>query len=302
MDVKEELAKKAGKSKAGEGKKVTLTQSMSIADLIYAMEPEIKKALPSVVTPERFIRMALSALNTTPKLQECTKMSFLAALMNAAQLGLEPNTSLGQAYLIPYRHNGILECQFQIGYRGMMDLVYRNEMVQIIQAHGVYEQDEFLYEFGLNPKLIHKPVLKERGTLQMVYAMFRLQNGGFGFEVMSKEEIDLYARCYSQGIDSNYSPWKTNYEEMAKKTVIKRVLKYAPLKIDFVRAMTVDHAIQNEIAMDMSEVPKQQLILEEEIEPEKTGGKNVSKNEKKRADFTDGTKKDARYFGEAYRD
>ena len=163
MDVKEELAKKAGKSKAGEGKKVTLTQSMSIADLIYAMEPEIKKALPSVVTPERFIRMALSALNTTPKLQECTKMSFLAALMNAAQLGLEPNTSLGQAYLIPYRHNGILECQFQIGYRGMMDLVYRNEMVQIIQAHGVYEQDEFLYEFGLNPKLIHKPVLKERG-------------------------------------------------------------------------------------------------------------------------------------------
>ena len=280
MDVKEELAKKAGKSKAGEGKKVTLTQSMSIADLIYAMEPEIKKALPSVVTPERFIRMALSALNTTPKLQECTKMSFLAALMNAAQLGLEPNTSLGQAYLIPYRHNGILECQFQIGYRGMMDLVYRNEMVQ----------------------LIHKPVLKERGTLQMVYAMFRLQNGGFGFEVMSKEEIDLYARRYSQGIDSNYSPWKTNYEEMAKKTVIKRVLKYAPLIIDFVRVMTVDHAFLNEIELDMSEVPKQQLILEEEIEPEKTGGKNVSKNEKKRADFTDGTKKDARYFGEAYRD
>ena len=84
--VKEELAKKA-ETKAGEKK---LTRSMSIADLIKAMAPEIKKALPEVITPERFTRMALSALNTTPKLQECTQMSFLAALMNAAQLGLEP--------------------------------------------------------------------------------------------------------------------------------------------------------------------------------------------------------------------
>ena len=91
MDVKQELARKAGRS---EKKDITLTKNMSIADLIRAMEPEIKKALPSVLTPERFTRMALSALNTTPKLQECTQMSFLAALMNAAQLGLEPNTPL----------------------------------------------------------------------------------------------------------------------------------------------------------------------------------------------------------------
>ncbi len=262
MDVKEELAKQIEKSKNKEGKKVILTKSMSIADLICAMEPEIKKALPSVVTPERFPRMALSALNATPKLQECTQMSFLAALMNAAQLGLEPNTSLGQAYLVPYHHNGILECQFQIGYKGLIDLVYRNEMVQIIQAHCVYENDVFSYELGLEPKLIHKPVLKNRGELKVVYAMFRLQNGGCGFEVMSKEEIDLYARRYSQSMNNDYSPWKTNYEEMAKKTVIKRVLKYAPLKAEFVRAMNVDHAIQNEISMDMSEVQKELPIIE----------------------------------------
>ena len=116
--VKEELAKKA-ESMAGANK---LKRSMSIADLIKAMLPEIKKALPDVITPERFTRMALSALNTTPKLQECTQMSFLAALMNAAQLGLEPNTPLGQAYLIPYNNKGVLECQFQIGYKGLIDL------------------------------------------------------------------------------------------------------------------------------------------------------------------------------------
>jgi recombination protein RecT len=258
-NVKAELARQAGKAEQKEG---ILKKSMSIADLIRAMEPEIKKALPSVITPERFIRMALSALNTNPKLCECTQMSFLAALMNAAQLGLEPNTPLGQAYLIPYKNKGVLECQFQIGYKGLIDLVYRNEMVQIIQAHSVYENDVFEYELGLNPKLIHKPALKDRGAVTAFYGMFRLQNGGNGFEVMSREDIDLYARQYSQGIDSAYSPWKTNYEEMAKKTVIKRVLKYAPLKTDFVRAVSVDETIQEEIGVDMSEIQKKRPVID----------------------------------------
>ena len=120
--VKEELARK---SELVRNEK-KLTTSMSIADMIKAMEPEIKKALPDIMTPERFTRMALSALNTTPKLIECTPMSFLAALMNAAQLGLEPNTPLGQAYLIPYKNKGVMECQFQIGYKGLIDLSYRN--------------------------------------------------------------------------------------------------------------------------------------------------------------------------------
>lgn len=261
-DIKQELARQAGRAERTDKKEVTLKKGMSIADLIRAMEPEIKKALPSVVTPERFTRMALSALNTTPKLQECTQMSFLAALMNAAQLGLEPNTSLGQAYLIPYKNKGVLECQFQIGYKGLIDLVYRNEMVQTIQAHCVYENDEFEYELGLNPRLVHKPALKDRGELILVYAMFRLQNGGCGFEVMSKDDIDRHAKTYSQGIETSYSPWKSNYEEMAKKTVIKRVLKYAPLKTDFIRAMAVDNAIQEEISVDMSEIRNQQPLIE----------------------------------------
>ena len=106
--IKEELAKKA--ETTGENK---LKKSMSIADLIKAMLPEIKKALPDVITPERFTRMALSALNTTPKLRECTQMSFLAALMNAAQLGLEPNTPLGQAYLIPFNIKGRWNVSFR---------------------------------------------------------------------------------------------------------------------------------------------------------------------------------------------
>lgn len=253
--VKEELAKKAEMTK-GETK---LTKSMSIADLIKAMEPEIKKALPEVITPERFTRMALSALNTTPKLKECTQMSFLAALMNAAQLGLEPNTPLGQAYLIPYNNKGMLECQFQVGYKGLIDLSYRNPQMQIISAQVVFENDEFEYELGLNPKLKHKPAFGERGEVRLFYGLFKLTNGGFGFEVMSKTAMDAYAKEYSKAFDSSFSPWKTNYESMAKKTVLKKALKYAPLRTDFRRALSTDEMVKKELAEDMSEIHGEEI-------------------------------------------
>lgn len=256
MDFKQELAKKA-EPKQG---KVKLTTNMSIADLIKAMEPEIKKALPTVITPERFTRMALSAISNTPKLQECSQMSFLAALMNAAQLGLEPNTPLGQAYLIPYKNKKTLECQFQIGYKGMIDLVYRNEQVQTIQAQIVYENDYFDYELGLDARLSHRPTLQDRGEMRMVYALFKMKNGGYGFEVLSKEEVIRHAERYSSGINSSYSPWKSNFEDMAKKTAIKRVLKFAPMKADFARAIATDETIKTEIAVDMTEINGEEVV------------------------------------------
>lgn len=251
--IKNELTAKAEEITES-GKTTKLKKSMSIADLIKAMEPEIKKALPDIITPERFTRMALSALNTTPKLQECTQMSFLAALMNAAQLGLEPNTPLGQAYLIPFNNRGTMECQFQIGYKGLIDLSYRNPQMQIISAQAVYENDKFEYELGLNPTLLHRPVLKDRGDVKLFYGFFKLVNGGFGFEVMSKEDMDTYAKEYSKSFDASFSPWQSNYIGMAKKTVIKQALKYAPLKTDFRKALSNDETIKTEISKDMSEI------------------------------------------------
>lgn len=247
MNIREEIARKAENTKG----EVKLTKSMGIADLIKAMEPEIKKALPEIITPERFTRMALSALNTTPKLAECTQMSFLAAMMNAAQLGLEPNTPLGQAYLIPYKNKGQLECQFQIGYRGMLDLCYRNPQIQVVQAQAVYENDEFEYELGLEPKLVHRPVLNDRGEAILFYGFFKLVNSGFGFEVMSREDVELFAKEHSKAYDSLSSPWRMNFIEMAKKTVIKRTLKYAPLRADFQKALSVDEGIHTQFEMDM---------------------------------------------------
>lgn len=260
-DIKHELARRAEGTNNGE---IKLTKSMSIAEMVKVLEPEIKRALPSILTPERFTRMALSAINNTPKLAECSPMSFIAALMNAAQLGLEPNTVLGQAYLIPYKNKGILECQFQIGYKGMIDLAYRSGQVQMIQAQAVYENDTFEYELGLNPKLVHRPAAWDRGQNTYFYAVFHTINGGYNFSVMSRSEMELFASSYSKAYTSEYSPWKTSFEEMGKKTVLKQALKYAPLKVDFQRAVMMDETVKTELSVDMSEVQSQTITNNKE--------------------------------------
>lgn len=225
----------------------------SIQDYIEVMKPAIQAALPSVMTPERFSRITLSALSANPKLKECTPQSFLGAMMTAAQLGLEPNTPLGQAYLIPFRNHGRMECQFQLGYKGLIDLAYRSGEVSIIQAHAVYENDDFQYELGLDPTLRHVPAKSNRGKPIAYYAMFKTKDGGYGFQVMSMEDVKSHAQQYSKSYGNG--PWQTNFDEMAKKTVLKKVLKYAPLKSDFVRGISQDSTIKKEISTDMADIP-----------------------------------------------
>lgn len=228
-------------------------------DYIQAMQPQIEKALPSVITPERFTRMLLTAISTNPKLAECTPMSFMGAMMTAAQLGVEPNTALGQAYLIPFKNKGVMECSFQLGYKGLIDLAYRSGEVAIIQAHTVYENDEFSYSLGLDPQLTHVPALKDRGNPIAYYAVFKTKDGGYGFEVMSIDDVVQHAKRYSKSY--SYGPWQTNFDEMAKKTVLKKVLKYAPLKSDFVRQTAQDETVKSEITDDMTLVPDETVYV-----------------------------------------
>lgn len=234
------------------------TKKSTMQDYIKVMSGEIAKALPSVLTPERFTRMVLSALSTNQDLAACTPQSFLGAMMTAAQLGVEPNTALGQAYLIPYRNKGTLECSFQLGYKGLIDLAYRSGEVSIIQAHEVCENDEFEYELGMEPVLRHKPAKVNRGKTIAYYAMFRTKDGGYGFEVMSVDDITEHAKKYSKAY--SFGPWKTNFDEMAKKTVLKRVLKYAPLKSEFARQVSQDDVIKTTISEDMYEQPTTVII------------------------------------------
>lgn len=237
---------------------------LTMQDYIKKMQGEIAKALPSVLTPERFTRITLSALSTDAKLAQTTPKSFLGAMMTSAQLGMEPNTPLGQAYLIPYKNHGVLECQFQLGYKGLIDLAYRSGQVSTIQAQTVYANDEFEYELGLEPKLRHVPAKTNRGEPVFFYAVFHTKDGGYGYEVMSIDDVRTHAKKYSKAYGNG--PWQTNFEEMAKKTVLKKALKYAPLKTEFVRGLSADETIKSDISEDMFSVPDETVIEAEGYE------------------------------------
>ena len=260
MNVNGGLAKKSAQMQKAQ------QQDAGLKRLIKVMLPEIKKALPSVLTADRFTRMVFTALSTNPQLQQCTQSSFLGAMMQAAQLGLEPNTPLGEAYLIPFRNHGTLECQFQVGYKGLISLAHRNGIY--IQAHEVHENDEFYVVYGLNPQLIHKPVFKDRGKVIAYYGVWKDDGGkNYGFEVMTPEDVEAHARKYSQSYGKGFSPWKTNFDEMAKKTVIKKALKYAPMSTEFKRGVAADETIKSTISENMTDVPDETDYTDIEAEP-----------------------------------
>ena len=256
----------------------SVPRQQTLKDLVERMLPQIAKALPKVITPERFTRIALTALSSTPALMTCEPKSFLGALMQAAQLGLEPNTPLGQAYLIPFKNNkkGITECQFQVGYKGLLALAYRGGEMQSVQSHCVCQNDTFEYELGLEPVLRHIPAESDRGEARCYYAVFRLKNGGYGFEVMSVEDVKKHMTRYSFAAKQGKgTPWIDNFDEMAKKTVIKKALKYAPLNTEFMQASIADEKVVRAVDEENLDFLK---IDGEESEPEAveaTGGADL---------------------------
>lgn len=139
----------------------------------------------------------------------------------------------------------------------MIDLAYRSGKIAIIAAHIVYENDDFDCCYGLEPVLKHRPADGDRGKPIKAYGYFKTKDGGFGFEVMSMDEIKEHANQYSKTFNSNYSPWKTNFNEMAKKTVLKKALKYAPMSTDVTKAVSNDESIKSTISDDMSAEPNE---------------------------------------------
>lgn len=221
-----------------------LTPADNMRRLLLQMSDQIAMALPKNISSERFQRVALTAFSGNKKLQQADPVSFLAAMMQSAQLGLEPNTPLGEAYLIPYKG----QIQFQIGYKGLINLAFRSGQYESIYAHTVREEDEFDIDYGLEQKLVHKPKMNgNRGNAIGYYAVYKLTNGGYGFAFMTKDEVEQHAKRFSQAYGAGYSsPWKTDFDEMAKKTVLKKVLKYAPKSIEVEQAVNIDEQVTKE--------------------------------------------------------
>ena len=215
------------------------TPRMAVMDMLGKNKGALQLSLPRSMDADRFSRLLLTAANANPALFDCSPVSFLAAGVAAAQLGLEPNDARGLAYLLPYNDSKRGKIvQLIIGYRGMMDLARRSGMVSSINAFPVFDGDEFTYELGLNPTLHHVPGDHDEdpGKLTHVYAVARV-NGDPQFVVLTRRQIDK-TRNAVKGSDSPYSPWSKYYIEMAQKTAIRRLCKYLPQTVEMAQALT----------------------------------------------------------------
>lgn len=209
-------------------------------------DPSIQKqmalAMPKHLTADRLARIATTEMRRVPALAKCSPESFLGAIMQCSQLGLEPSNGLGHAYLIPFGNGkdakGRANVQLIIGYRGMIDLARRSGQIKSISARAVYEHDEFEYQYGLHEDLRHKPTEDgEAGKLTHVYAVAQLKDGGVQFEVMSRKQVETIK---AQSKAGNNGPWVSHFEEMAKKTVVRRLFKYLPVSIEMQHAVGLD--------------------------------------------------------------
>lgn len=189
--------------------------------------------LPAHLNPDRLIKIAITAAAKNPKILDCDRESIMLSVMQAAELGLEPGGALGEGYLVPYGRT----CQFIPGYRGLISLARRSGQIVSIEAHEVYEQDEFTVEFGLDPKLVHRPTLKsERGEVVAFYAVARIVGGGVQYDYMPRADVDAIRKRSRAG---NSGPWVTDYNEMGKKTVIRRLFKTLPVSVELCRALEI---------------------------------------------------------------
>lgn len=194
-------------------------------------QKQLAMALPGIVTPERFIRVALTTINKTPKLAECTQSSLFAAMLDCASLGIEPDGR--RAHLIPYGTT----CQLIIDYKGLIELARRSGELSDWKAVLVCDNDEF--EADGEAVTLHRINYREpRGDVFAVYSVATFKDGVKSYEVMTRDEVEaIKGRSKASGS----GPWKTDWSEMAKKTVIRRHSKVLPLSAEFRTAVEKDY-------------------------------------------------------------
>ena len=225
--------------KTGNGQIAKPDAIRTIQDLLARSKSQIQAALPKHLDADRLARISLTTIRQTPKLLECDPLSLVKCIMQAAALGLEPDPLLGRAYLVPYGR----EVQLIIGYRGLIDLARRSGEIQSIEAHVVYEADEWDYAYGLEPRLFHRPAdTEKRGKVVAAWALARFKDGGYQFEVMNLSELEAVRRSSRAG---NNGTWVSHTAEMYRKTVLRRLGKLLPLSPTLSSHLAKEEAIES---------------------------------------------------------
>lgn len=197
-----------------------------------AIKPRFTEIVDEI-TFKKEISFAMQILGKNSYLASATQNSILESVLNIAQIGLTLNPAMKMAYLVPRRAGGQVVCCLEPSYQGLCKLVTDTGSVKNIYAHPVYENDQFSHVLGTNVQLIHKPTISNKGSMIAVYAVAILNDDRTQVEVMDIEEVNKI-RDRSEGYKSFKSGkastaiWETDYSEMARKTVVKRLTKYLP--------------------------------------------------------------------------
>lgn len=212
----------------------------TLAGLLEKYKSSIAMALPKHLTPERMIRIALTAVSRTPGLQECDPLSIAGCVVQAAQLGLEPDGVLGHAYLVPFRNKKTQrkECQLIPGYQGLLQLVRNTGELIMVNAQVVRANDKFEFEDGLDPYLTHKRAAGDRGNVTAYWAGAVLRGGGRQFVVMTRTEAAEHRDRYSKAKD--FGPWVDEFDAMALKTCLRKLCKLLPKSVQAHVAVNLD--------------------------------------------------------------
>ena len=193
-----------------------------------SFQEQLATVIPKHCDAERMARIAIMAMNRTPKLKECDQASFFKCLLDLSMWGLEPDGR--RAHLIPFNNNkaGTVECQLIIDYKGLVELAMRSGDIASIHADMVCDNDIFEVDLGKVTK--HQiDYKKPRGAAYAFWARVEFKDGGQKFEVMTREEVDAIRNRSRAG---SSGPWVTDYNEMAKKTVFRRLTKWIPLSAE----------------------------------------------------------------------
>lgn len=219
-----------------------LTPVDQVRTQLTAMTPQFAAALPKHVSPERFVRVMMTAVQTTPALLNADRRTLFASAMKASQMGLLPDGREGA--IVTFKD----QCQFMPMVAGVMKMVRNSGEISTWSVQAVYENDNFDFCLGDEEHITHKPALSGRGKLIAVYSIVSMKDGEKSREVMSVEDVNgIRARSRS----GNSGPWVTDFAEMAKKTVVRRHAKRLPLSTDIDGAIRED----DELFMPPAEQP-----------------------------------------------
>lgn len=237
-DIKNKLATTNGTQAVAKAQKDTAT---TVQDMLAASWKTIQSTIPKHVSPERLARIAVTTIRTTPALMRCNAASLVGAILQAVRLGLEPNID-GQCYIIPYGS----EAQFQIGYKGMVQLMYQSGLVASVTVTEVCENDDRDFGYGPESTPYLRKAPKDRGETVGYFGYVKLTNGGYIWDYMTVTEAHEHAKKFSKSGWKNGSlagTWKDHFDAMAMKTVILRLSKLAPKSVEIRDAMRADATV-----------------------------------------------------------